>query len=92
MLSPSGRPLYYLDMGWENVMIAVEYDGEHHRTNRDTYTNDVNRSDYIHDLGWRIIRVVAGHRRSEIIEKTRRAWSLRSELRAISLPRLRSEF
>lgn len=73
-------------------MIAVEYDGEHHRTNRDTYTNDVNRSDYIHDLGWRIIRVVAGHRRSEIIEKTRRAWSLRSELRAISLPRLRSEF
>lgn len=92
VLSPSGRPLYYLDMGWENVMIAVEYDGEHHRTNRDTYTNDVNRSDYIHDLGWRIIRVVAGHRRSEIIEKTRRAWSLRSELRAISLPRLRSEF
>lgn len=71
------RPRYYLDMGWEDRMIAVEYDGEHHRTSRDTYTNDITRSDYIHDLGWRMIRVVAGMRRSEIIEKTRRAWSLR---------------
>jgi hypothetical protein len=77
VLSANGRPRYYLDMGWEEVMVAVEYDGEHHRTNRDTYTNDITRSDYIHDLGWRMIRVVAGMRRSEIIEKTRRAWSLR---------------
>ncbi len=72
-----GRPRYYLDMGWEDMMLAVEYDGEHHRTSRDTYTNDIIRSDFIHDLGWRMIRVVAGHRRAEIIEKTRRAWSLR---------------
>lgn len=77
VLSPTGRPRYYLDMGWEEVMIAVEYDGEHHRTDRDTYTNDITRSDYVHDLGWRLIRVVAGNRRSEIVEKTRRAWSLR---------------
>jgi hypothetical protein len=78
LFSPGeSRPRYYLDMGWEDVMIAVEYDGEHHRTSRDTYTNDINRSDFIHDLGWRIIRVVAGNRRFEIIEKTRRAWSLR---------------
>ena len=72
-----GRPRYYLDMGWEDMMLAVEYDGEHHRTSRDTYTYDIIRSDFIHDLGWRMIRVVAGHRRAEIIEKTRRAWSLR---------------
>lgn len=72
-----GRPRYYLDMGWEDMMLAVEYDGEHHRTSRDTYTNDIIRSDFIHDLGWWMIRVVAGHRRAEIIEKTRRAWSLR---------------
>jgi hypothetical protein len=78
LFSPGvSRPRYYLDMGWEDVMLAVEYDGEHHRTSRDTYTNDINRSDFIHDLGWRIIRVVAGNRRFEIIEKTRRAWSLR---------------
>jgi hypothetical protein len=78
VLSAGGiRVRYYLDMGWEDMMIAVEYDGEHHRTSRDTYTNDLTRSDYIRDLGWQVIRVVAGHRRAAIIEKTRRAWSLR---------------
>jgi hypothetical protein len=73
---PDGRPRYYLDMGWEDVMVAAEYDGEHHRVRRDTYTNDITRSEYIHDMGWRTIRVVAGNRRSEIIERTRRAWLL----------------
>jgi hypothetical protein len=77
VLGANGRARYFLDMGWEELMIAVEYDGEHHRTSRDTYTNDLIRSDYIRDAGWWHIRVVAGHRPAEVIEKTRRAWSLR---------------
>lgn len=77
VLGVNGQPRYYLDMGWEEVMITVEYDGEHHRTSRDTYANDIIRSDYIRDVGWWHIRVVAGHRPSEIVAKTRRAWSLR---------------
>jgi hypothetical protein len=76
VLGPNGRPRYYLDMGWEEAMVAAEYDGEHHRVSRDTYTNDISRSEYIHDVGWRVIRVVAGNRRREIIERTRRAWAL----------------
>lgn len=27
-----GRIKYYLDMGWVDLKIAVEYDGDHHRT------------------------------------------------------------
>ena len=27
----------YLDMGWEDIKVAVEYDGEHHRSNRYQY-------------------------------------------------------
>lgn len=72
---PDNRPKYFLDMGWEEVMVAAEYDGEHHRVDRFTYTNDIRRSEYLGALGWRVIRVVVGNRRPEIIERTRRAWA-----------------
>lgn len=74
---PDGRPRYYLDMGWPEVMVAAEYDGEHHRLDRYTYTNDITRSEYIRDVGWWTIRVVAGNRKSDVVERTWRAWSLR---------------
>ena len=32
LLDHLGLPFAYLDMGWRDMMIAVEYDGEHHRT------------------------------------------------------------
>ena len=32
LLDQLGEPFAYLDMGWRDMMIAVEYDGEHHRT------------------------------------------------------------
>lgn len=32
VLAPDGYPQYYLDMGWPDVMVAVEYDGEQHRS------------------------------------------------------------
>jgi hypothetical protein len=37
VMGPSGYPRYYLDMGWEDIMVAVEYDGEHHRKNTADY-------------------------------------------------------
>ena len=46
-------------------MVAVEYDGEQHRTDSLQYRNDVLRSEYIDGLGWRRIRVLAGHRRDD---------------------------
>ncbi len=69
-----GRSHYFLDMGWPEVMVAVEYDGEQHRLDRGIYRNDLTRSEYIADLGWRRIRLVAGDRPAEIVERTRRAW------------------
>ncbi len=35
--TPDGAQVYYLDMGWEEPMVAVEYDGEHHRLDRWQY-------------------------------------------------------
>ncbi|KDF00905.1 hypothetical protein Y900_018695 [Mycolicibacterium aromaticivorans JS19b1 = JCM 16368] len=70
-----GRSRYFLDMGWREVMVAVEYDGEQHRLDRGIYRNDRTRSEFIADIGWRRIRVVAGDRKADIIERTRRAWT-----------------
>jgi hypothetical protein len=32
-----GLPIAYLDMGWPDLMVAVEYDGDHHRFDRRQY-------------------------------------------------------
>lgn len=70
---PSGFPRYYLDMGWEEFMVAAEYDGEQHRTDTGQYRGDVDRSEYIDSLGWRRIRVLAGHRGTDIVRRVQRA-------------------
>lgn len=73
VLGPSGYPRYYLDMGWEDIMVAVEYDGDHHRKNTADYRKDIIRLEYIQSLGWIVIRVVAGNHPRDIVERVRRA-------------------
>lgn len=73
---PDGYPRYYLDMGWPEVRVAVEYDGEHHRLDPVQYRHDIIRAEYIASLGWRRVTVVAGDRRAEILRRVARAWAL----------------
>jgi very-short-patch-repair endonuclease len=76
VLRPDGRR-YFLDMGWPELMVAVEYDGEHHRTDRLSFVNDVTRSEYLASVGWLVIRILAGHQRWEIVERVHRARRVR---------------
>ena len=69
-----GYSHYFLDMGWRDVMVAVEYDGEQHRVDRNIYRDDLARSEYIAHVGWRRIRVIAGHRKTVIVRRVRQAW------------------
>ncbi|OHU01367.1 MULTISPECIES: endonuclease domain-containing protein [Mycobacterium] len=69
---PAGRPRYYLDMGWEEYMLAVEYDGVQHA---DALGYDIVRHEYIRRAGWTTIQVAAGHRRPDILRRLRRAWN-----------------
>lgn len=78
VLAPDGYPLYFLDMGWPEVMVAVEYDGEQHRTDRSQYRGDVTRAEYIEGLGWRRIRVLADHRGPDIVRRVAAAGVPRS--------------
>lgn len=73
VFAPDGYARYYLDMGWPDYMVAVEYDGEQHRTDPAQYRNDVLRSEYIDGLGWRRIRILAGHRRENVVARVANA-------------------
>lgn len=73
-----GEPVAYLDMGWEELKVAVEYDGEQHRTDRRQYTWDVRRLETLERLGWIIVRVVAGDRPADIVRRVRAARARRA--------------
>jgi hypothetical protein len=77
VLNEFGTAIAYLDMGWEDVKVAVEYDGEQHRSDRRQYTWDVRRLEMLERLGWIVIRVVAGDRPAEIIRRVRTALARR---------------
>lgn len=71
---PYGEPIYHLDMGWPDRMLAVEYDGQQHRTDPDQFRRDIARSEYIARKGWTRLRVVAGDRRNEVAWRVRQVW------------------
>ena len=78
VLDEFGALFAYLDMGWEDVKVAVEYDGEQHRTDRRQYTWDVRRLEKLERLGWIVIRVVAGDRPAEVVGRVRAALAPRA--------------
>jgi hypothetical protein len=78
VLSPDGRRRYYLDMGWRTLMVAVEYDGDHHRTNRERFAYEVERAEDIRSAGWLVVHVAARHRPVDVLRRVRRAWESRA--------------
>jgi very-short-patch-repair endonuclease len=72
-----GEVFAYLDMGWDDVKVAVEYDGDHHRTDRQQYGWDIRRSELLQRRGWIVVRVLGGDRPAEIIRRVRAARSSR---------------
>ncbi|OBH09150.1 DUF559 domain-containing protein [Mycobacterium sp. E1747] len=73
-----GDLTYYLDMGWEHLKVAAEYDGEQHRRDRWQYTWDIRRRETLERLGWSVIRVVAGDRPADIVGRVRAALATRA--------------
>lgn len=72
---PDGRWKYFLDMGWQDLMLAVEYDGEHHLTDRQQYVWDATRLEYLRQLGWTHIKVLKEHRGDDVLRRVRAAWN-----------------
>lgn len=69
-----GLPFAFLDMGWHHIQLAVEYDGDQHRTDRPQYVKDMRRHRKIAERGWEVIRVIAEDRESEILGRVYESW------------------
>lgn len=67
------RPVAFLDMGWQEYGVAVEYDGDHHRTKRAQYAKDIARLRMLEELDWIVIRVIAEDRPSQWLARTEAA-------------------
>lgn len=67
------RTVALLDMGWERFKVAVEYDGDQHRTMRRQYVRDLRRLSALQDCGWIVIRVIVEDRPEAVIGKIREA-------------------
>jgi hypothetical protein len=67
------RALAMLDMGWPEFGVAVEYDGDHHRSDRRQYVKDQWRLRKLAELGWIVIRVIAEDKPEDVIDRVRRA-------------------
>lgn len=74
VLSPDGHRWYYLDMGWEDRMLAVEYDGDHHRSDPIQFAYDIRRLADIDERGWRLVRVAPRSRQDDVLRRVQRAW------------------
>lgn len=67
-----------LDMGWEGLKIAAEYDGDHHRIDRRRFNDDIRRSENLQELGWIHIRVTAADTEGEVLRRVRAAFARRT--------------
>ncbi|UXA09329.1 DUF559 domain-containing protein [Mycobacterium sp. SMC-2] len=72
-VSEGWRLVGVLDMGWERYKVAVEYDGDHHRTDRRQYARDQWRSRKLDELGWIVIRVIAEDKPQDVVRRVRGA-------------------
>ena len=67
-----------VDMGWEALKIAAEYDGEHHRMSRRQFHSDIHRAEVLHELGWIHIRVTVADTEGDILRRVRAAFARRT--------------
>jgi hypothetical protein len=75
-------PVAFLDLGWKQFKVGVEYDGDHHRSDRRQYVKDQRRLRKLEALGWRVVRVIAEDKPDDIVRRVRDALDQRTLLSA----------
>ncbi|HJT93981.1 MAG TPA: hypothetical protein VJ777_18960 [Mycobacterium sp.] len=72
-----GMLVAVLDMGWEDIKLALDYEGDHHR-NPVRFNKDIRRHDDVTELGWMDIRVTSQDTEGGIIGRLATEWSRRT--------------
>jgi hypothetical protein len=71
-----GEFLHRIDMGWDEWLVGVEYDGAQHWTDPAIRSHDIDTQAQLEAMGWRIIRVSADmvrYRPNTIVARTKAA-------------------
>jgi hypothetical protein len=83
-----GALVAVLDMGWEDLKLAVEYEGDHHRIDRRQFNKDIRRAEAVTELGWVDVRITAEDTPGGIIARV----SAARQRRACSQREKRADF
>lgn len=73
----------FVDLGWDEPKIGLEYDGDQHRADRRQFVRDIGRHEMLAQLNWLVIRVVKEHGRGFILRRVHDAFTARG----LPLPR-----
>ncbi|MCW2515132.1 MAG: hypothetical protein JWR11_4174 [Mycobacterium sp.] len=73
-----GQLVAVIDMGWSDIKVGVDYDGEHHRMTRRQFDRDIRRFEGVTECGWVDVRITAEDSDSSIIGRVRRAFDRRT--------------
>jgi len=67
----------FIDMGYDEPMVGLDYDGEQHQTERGRYVYDIGRAELLDRFGWIDLRVVREHSRRFILHRVHDAFARR---------------
>jgi len=67
----------FFDMGWDEAMIGMDYDGALHQFDRTRYVHDIGRNELVRREGWLDLHVVAEHTKRFIVRRAAEAFARR---------------
>jgi hypothetical protein len=67
----------FLDMGYDEIKVGLDYEGEHHSEDRDQYIHDIGRSQLVESQQWLDIKVVKEHSRAYVLHRVASAFEQR---------------
>ncbi|MDT5365178.1 MAG: hypothetical protein QOC69_6940, partial [Mycobacterium sp.] len=67
----------FFDMGWDDPMIGMDYDGDQHQFDRQRYVHDIGRNELVRREGWLDLHVVAEHSKRFIVHRAAEAFDRR---------------
>ncbi|PQM49319.1 hypothetical protein C1Y40_00457 [Mycobacterium talmoniae] len=72
-----GQLVAVIDLGWEDIKVGVDYEGEHHRTTRREFNKGIRRHETVTGLDWIDVRVTVEDCEAGIIGRVAAAWQRR---------------
>jgi len=73
-----GQLVAELDMGWRDVKVGVDYEGDHHWRSRRSFDRGIRRHAEVTELGWDDVRITAEDSDGAIVGRVGRAWDRRT--------------